>query len=205
MFTDPVQNHLNQWGSVIFFIVLYASVLFLAPFYRKVDKKPATAYLAFVTAFAVEMHGIPFSMYLISAVIGKALPDGILWGHTLNQYIGFWGMYINIVLSVTGVIIIASGWRLIHKHYWSKEKGQGCLVTEGVYKYIRHPQYTGFFLLTLGMTIEWASLALLLMLPVVFVMYCRLAKKEEADMIAEFGDAYRDYMKNTKRFIPFVI
>jgi protein-S-isoprenylcysteine O-methyltransferase Ste14 len=205
MFTDSVQNHLNQWGAVIFFILLYASVLFLAPFYKKVDKKPSTAYLAFVIAFAVEMHGIPFSMYLISAVIGKTLPDGILWGHTLNQYIGFWGMYINIALSVVAVILIAIGWRQIHKHYWSKEKGQGELVTKGIYKYIRHPQYTGFFLLTLGMTIEWASLALLLMLPVVFIMYCRLAKKEEADMIAEFGDAYRDYMKATKRFIPFII
>jgi protein-S-isoprenylcysteine O-methyltransferase Ste14 len=42
------------------------------------------------------------------------------------------------------------------------------------------------------------------MWPVIFVIYYRLAKKEEQDMINEFGDEHRNYMKKTKRFIPFI-
>ena len=35
-------------------------------------------------------------------------------------------------------------------------------------------------------------------------MYVRLAKKEEKDMVEEFGSAYLDYMKRTKMFIPYI-
>lgn len=202
---ETLQSHFGQWFGVIFFIAVYASVLFFVPFYKKVDRKPTTAYLAFVVAFAIEMHGIPLSMYLISAIIGHTLPEGILWGHTLSSYIGYWGMYINISLFITAFIIIFLGWKSIYKNYWSMEKGTGKLVTTGIYRHIRHPQYTGFFLMTLGMTLEWATLPLLIMLPVVFYMYIRLAKREESDMIQEFGDEYIKYMKNSKRFIPFIV
>lgn len=43
------------------------------------------------------------------------------------------------------------------------------------------------------------------MWPFIACMYYKLAKKEEKDMIDEFGEEYIMYMKKTKRFIPFVI
>lgn len=55
------------------------------------------------------------------------------------------------------------------------------------------------------MILEWATLPMLVMWPFVALMYYRLAKKEEQDMISEFGDEYRIYMKRTKRFIPFIV
>lgn len=67
-------------------------------------------------------------------------------------------MYINIVLAIICVTMIVNGWYHIHKNYWAKEKGNGRLVTSGIYRYIRHPQYTGLMLLSLGMMIEWATL-----------------------------------------------
>lgn len=36
-------------------------------------------------------------------------------------------------------------------------------------------------------------------------MYVHLAKREEKDMLIEFGDEYREYMKITKMFIPFIV
>ena len=56
--------------------------------------------------------------------------------------------------------------------------------------------------MTLGMLFEWATLPLLIMYPILVILYLRLAKKEEADMLAEFGDAYHQYMKVTNRFLP---
>lgn len=201
---ETLQGHFHQWGAVIFFTIVYGLALLFVPLYKKSNRKPATAYMAFVLAFAVEMHGIPMSMMLISWVIGKNLPEGVLWGHTLFRQVGYLGMYINIVLAVIALIIIANGWYNIYHKYWSKETGKGRVVSTGIYKYIRHPQYAGFMLLTTGMLIEWATLPMLLMWPFMAVMYYRLAKREERDMTEEFGEEYVMYMKRTKRFIPFV-
>jgi len=202
---ETLSGHFNQWWAAAIFVVIYGSILFFIPFYKKMEKKPARVYIAFILAFAIEMHGIPFSMYIISMVIGKNLPNGILWGHTLFNSIGFLGMYINIVLTLIGFVIIGNGWYNIYHKYWSKEDGEGKIVKSGVYKYIRHPQYLGLFLLSTGMLIEWMTLALLLIYPVIIYMYYRLAKKEETDMIDEFGEQYTKYMKETKMFIPGVI
>lgn len=202
---ETLQGHYHQWGGVLFFVVIYSLALLFVPFYRKMDRKPATAYIAFVLAFAIEMHGIPMSMYLISWIIGKNLPEGVLWGHTLFTKIGYAGMYLNIVFAIIAIILIGNGWYNIYHKYWIKESGKGRVVKTGVYKYIRHPQYTGFMLLTIGMIFEWATLPMLIMWPFIVWMYYRLAKKEEKDMIEEFGEEYITYMKETKRFIPFVI
>ena len=201
---DPVQNHFGNWWGVAFFIVLYGVVLFFLPFYRKMDKKPRGTYLAFVIAFAIEMHGIPFSMYVISWIFGRSLPDGVLWGHTLTGSFGHLGMVIGAALGVAGLMMILAGWRTIYKAYWSKDRGEGKLVNTGIYRFIRHPQYTGLMMMSLGMILDWATLPMLILFPVMAVVYYRLAKREENDMIAEFGDEYRAYMLKTRRFIPYV-
>lgn len=202
---ETLESHFHNWFGVVFFIVLYSIVLLFVPFYKKMGTKPRGAYIAFIIAFAIEMHGIPFSMYLISWIIGKNLPEGILWGHTLFPTIGYLGMYINIGCAIAALILIGNGWYNIYKKYWSKETGTGRLVTSGIYKYIRHPQYTGLLLLSLGMLIEWVTLPMLILFPVMVGMYWRLAKREEKDMIREFGDDYKCYMAKTKMFIPFIV
>lgn len=202
---DTLESHFHNWFGVLFFVVLYSIVLLFIPFYKKMDTKPRGAYIAFIIAFAIEMHGIPFSMYLISWIIGKNLPEGILWGHTLFSSIGYLGMYINIGCAIVALFLILNGWYNIYKKYWSKETGSGKLVTTGVYKFIRHPQYTGLLLLSLGMMIEWATLPMLIMYPIMVLVYVRLAKREEKDMISEFGEEYKQYMTRTKMFIPFVV
>lgn len=202
---ETLQSHFHQWGAVVFFVIAYAVALLFIPFYKKMDRKPATAYMAFILAFAIEMHGIPMSMYFISWLIGHNLPEGILWGHTLADKIGYWGMYINICLVLVALTLIVSGWYNIYHKYWSRESGRGRVVKDGVYRYIRHPQYTGFMLLTLGTIIEWATLPTLLMWPLLGLIYYRLAKREEHDMLQEFGEEYTMYMKKTRMFIPFVV
>jgi protein-S-isoprenylcysteine O-methyltransferase Ste14 len=199
---DPVQDHFGNWLSVGLWIVLYAVALLFIPFYKKSERKPATAYLAFVVAYALEMFGVPMSMYVIGWLFGRSLPDGILWGHTLNQYIGLWGMYIGMAVSLLGLLLVIVGWRTIYKQYWSKPEGQGQLVTSGVYAYIRHPQYTGFMLITLGMMFEWVTLPMLIMWPLLGILYYRLARKEERDMELEFGREYLTYKARTGMFLP---
>lgn len=135
-------------------------------------------------------------------MFGSKIPEGVFWGHTLFQWIGHTGMYIGTVLILTGIVLVIMGWSVIYKRYWSKEAGEGELVTQGIYRWIRHPQYTGFMLVTLGMLLDWATLPMAIMWPIMAVLYYRLARKEESEMSGQFGEAYRRYQKHTGMFLP---
>lgn len=200
---ETTWNHYGQWAAVVVFIVLYGIMLAFVPFYRKSQLKPSGAYLAFVVAFALEMFGVPLSMFFVAWAFGVTLPEGVLWGHTLTRYVGNLGVYLAIGLTLTGILLIIAGWSQVYRRYWRRKTGQGQLVTGGVYQYMRHPQYTGFMLITIGMVFEWATIPLLLMWPVLALVYYRLARREEAGMEREFGDAYREYKMRTPMFFPF--
>lgn len=202
MSIDPAMNHFGEWWAAALWVALFGVFLLFTPFYKKSGVKPKGAFLAFVLALALEMFGVPLSMYALSGVLGHYLPDGVLWGHTLVGYVGLLGTNIAIVLYLTGAALIIAGWRAIYRDYWSKDRGEGTLVTSGIYRFIRHPQYTGFACFTIGMMFEWATLPMLLMWPVLAVIYYRLARREEADMRAEFGTAYDDYAARTGMFLP---
>jgi protein-S-isoprenylcysteine O-methyltransferase Ste14 len=199
---DPALNHFGRWWAVALFVLLYGVFIAFLPFYKKSQVRPSGVYLAFVVAFALEMFGVPMSMYILTWVLGFTLPDGILWGHTLIGYFGLSLTNIGVAIQVIGALTVILGWKEIYRQYWSKERGHGQLVTRGIYRYIRHPQYTGFMLVTLGMIFEWATLPLLIMWPILMMVYYRLARKEEQDMEKEFGDAYVEYKRRTGMFLP---
>jgi protein-S-isoprenylcysteine O-methyltransferase Ste14 len=79
------------------------------------------------------------------------------------------------------------------------------LVQTGVYRLVRHPMYSSFFLL---------GLAQLLLLPNwvgggagvagAFILYVFRFRREETMMVENFGDEYRVYMRQTKRLVPWV-
>jgi protein-S-isoprenylcysteine O-methyltransferase Ste14 len=79
------------------------------------------------------------------------------------------------------------------------------LVTIGAYRYIRHPLYSSLLLLAWGIYFKHPSLlgALLALLSTVFLF--ATAQAEEVEDIKFFGVAYRDYMKKSKMFIPFIV
>ena len=79
------------------------------------------------------------------------------------------------------------------------------LVKAGPYRWSRHPSYTGALLAFLGLGLcldNWASLAALLV-PVSVVFWWRM-RIEEAALLETFGERYRDYMRRTRRLIPFI-
>ncbi len=199
---DEILSHYHQWGGVVVFALVGLLFLAFVPFYRKSQRKPAGVYAAFVVAFALEMFGVPMSVYLVTWVFGFTLPEGILWGHTLYDYIGYWGMYMGGTFMLVGITLVVLGWSVIFRRYWRHEEGSGELVTSGVYRYIRHPQYTGFLLVTLGMLLEWATIPLLVMWPILALLYYRLARKEEGYMLEQFGQTYADYRSETGMFLP---
>lgn len=192
----------GNWMGVVTWVVLFASFIVFLPFNKKSTIKPTSTFVAFIVASAFEMFGIPLSAYFLTWAFGINVPKGFLWGHTLENYIGYWGMYIGVAINAIGGLLIVRGWKVIYNEYWSKDEGEGKLVTDGVYSHMRHPQYTGFLLMTFGLLVHWATLPLLIMWPLLVRQYIGLAKKEEEEMIANFGQEYVDYMERTPRFIP---
>jgi len=99
------------------------------------------------------------------------------------------------VLIFSGLIIIAVGWKGIHS-------GKGELVTDGIYRFVRHPQYTGFSFMIIGFLIQWPTIITLIMAPILMIMYAKLARKEEKKMVALFGDEYIKYCEKVPAFFP---
>jgi protein-S-isoprenylcysteine O-methyltransferase Ste14 len=76
------------------------------------------------------------------------------------------------------------------------------LVTNGIYRYVRHPLYTigSSFIISFGLMADNWFIAVLGILALI-AMAIR-TPKEEANLIEKFGDEYREYMKRTGRFLP---
>jgi protein-S-isoprenylcysteine O-methyltransferase Ste14 len=82
---------------------------------------------------------------------------------------------------------------------------QHALVKTGIYRLIRHPMYSSFFLLGLAQLLllpNWlAGLAGVVGAAILFAFRVR---REERMMLESFGDDYRSYMSQTKRIVPWV-
>lgn len=79
------------------------------------------------------------------------------------------------------------------------------LVTTGAFRYIRHPMYTALLCLAWGVFLQRLSwLGLLLVLASTALIFAT-ALREEKECLAHFGDAYRHYMRRTRRFVPFLV
>ncbi len=76
------------------------------------------------------------------------------------------------------------------------------LVTAGPYRYVRHPFYCAFILAVLANTVVAANWFLLATSGTAWLVIVYRTKKEEENLVARFGDDYRDYMARTRRFIP---
>jgi protein-S-isoprenylcysteine O-methyltransferase Ste14 len=78
------------------------------------------------------------------------------------------------------------------------------LVTDGVYRYIRHPLYSSLLLLNWGIFFKapsWIGLALAAAASLLLVT---TARADEAECVACFGKQYRAYMQHTRMFIPYI-
>ncbi len=78
------------------------------------------------------------------------------------------------------------------------------LVTTGVYKLIRHPMYTSLLLLAWGVFLKRPSWEAAGLAALATGFLHATATFEERENTEYFGPAYRVYMQNTKRFIPFI-
>jgi len=172
------------------------------------DWRSFSAFSAFIVALFVEMYGFPLTIYLLSGWLVRKYP-GVDFlshnaGHLLNTLIG-WNIdphfdplhILSNLLIFGGFILLSASWKVLYE-----AQRAGRLATSGPYAYVRHPQYDGFILIMLGFLFQWPTLITLIMFPILLVMYVRLARREEREVLAAFGDSYAVYLRMTPAFLP---
>lgn len=79
------------------------------------------------------------------------------------------------------------------------------LVTDGPYRFVRHPVYCGLFLGVLGWFLMWGGTHSTFLLPVLYLMLRIESRLEEKQLEKKFGDQYVAYRKKTPAFFPVIL
>ena len=103
------------------------------------------------------------------------------------------------ILSVIAIYLIRSG-HVVVKH----EERPESLVTNGAFRYVRHPLYLGSILFYLGLSVSTASLFSLGLVLVIFLFYNHIASYEEKLLEDRFHEEYRNYKIRTGKWVPLI-
>lgn len=117
-------------------------------------------------------------------------------------------------MMVAGALVFAAALALFYRTHrelgrnWSQTlevRATHTLVTEGLYRYVRHPMYSAFWLWAIAQALllpNWvAGLSGIVGWGILF--FCRVGREERL-MLDVFGDAYRAYMERTARVVPWI-
>jgi protein-S-isoprenylcysteine O-methyltransferase Ste14 len=113
---------------------------------------------------------------------------------------------IGLVMVVAGMVIRFVAIATLKRNFSGalRIRADHTLVKNGIYKWVRHPAYLGAILLFAGIPVMLSSLlGFLVMLLLVPYLLHRI-KLEEKMMIERFGKEYEDYMRSSRRLVPFV-
>lgn len=157
---------------------------------------------AFIIAFYAEMYGFPLTIYFLARFFGLDLAwrdGGNLWAQLFGTPLAhIVAMVFGYIIVFAGATLVAEGWRTVHR-----ARREDRLATDGVYMKVRHPQYTGLFMIIFGEGIvHWPTIVSVAALPVIVGAYALLARTEERQMLEKFGDEYRHYQRRVPMFIP---
>jgi protein-S-isoprenylcysteine O-methyltransferase Ste14 len=139
-------------------------------------------------------------------------------------FIAFLGAYVKawafpqswkMPLFVVGVLLIVLGsllrrycWRTLGEYFTGdvKARTDQPVITTGPYRWVRHPSYTAGMIMFIGIGLalgSWFSFALLTIATIATYSY-RVAVEERV-LLETIGEPYGSYMKQRKRFIPYIV
>jgi protein-S-isoprenylcysteine O-methyltransferase Ste14 len=114
---------------------------------------------------------------------------------------------IGLLVLLSGTLIRRHCWRMLGQHFTGDVKvaSDQPVIDRGAYRWVRHPSYTGGILMYLGTGIALTNWLSALIISVAgAVRYAYRVRVEEQALQANLDGRYQEYMKRTKRFVPFV-
>ena len=146
-------------------------------------------------------HGI-FRFFAFESILVLILLNCPVWFNdpfSLHQIISW-------ILLILSILVAVIGFQTFYSRGKPKDQMEDTsrLITTSLYKYIRHPLYLSLILVGFGVLAKNCGYLQWLFAVINFVAIILTAKAEEKEMMVKFGDDYREYMKRTKMFVPFV-
>lgn len=150
-----------------------------------------------------KLHTMPIIVLVFLVIIAVTFTDFFLHPRVANILL----LSLGVFLSIIGIII-----RLVAQANLGKNFSYEAviytdheLVKTGIHKYVRHPMYTGLFLLVVGLLIAMQSyIGLIVAVATLIPLGIYRISVEEKILKKKFGEEYIEYMKSTKRLVPFV-
>ncbi len=137
------------------------------------------------------------AFYENKLLISSILP---FWDSLIVSYIGF------VIYLSAGIFVIVG--RVQLGKFGSGElitEKDHKLYTEGVYKYIRNPMYSGALIAVIGFGLVFRSIITLLFISIFYFIVFKMRIDEEERLLYEaFGEEFADYKKKSKKLIPFI-
>ena len=175
------------WSAVAFYVIIGFEFLYMA--------SPFAVYFYSVYAPALNFFNDNAALSWLNSFF---LPHAVV--STSSAFINALTAA-GTVLAITGFLAFVVGACQV---YYSKLARKG-VVTGGIYNIVRHPQYTSFIVCSLGLLIMWPRFIGAIMFVTMVFAYYLLAKVEEKECAAKFGQSYIDYKNKTSMFFPFRI
>lgn len=180
---------MSRWGRLVpgaafvfYLLIALEAVIMITPF--------TMYFYALYAPVLTRLEGSPWTAWLTAFF----LPHITYTGAPLLTALAWLG---PILLTLgLGIFLVCAG-----QVYSAKLLRRG-VVSGGLYRRIRHPQYLGLGLAGLGLLLYWPRFIILLLYLSMLFVYFLLARHEEARMEARFGEAYRWYQAATWMFLP---
>jgi len=148
--------------------------------------------------------------FIIPTTVLWVLSIGVsTWDYTIKHGMTYRFNSMNLfglLLFIVGVAIRIIGKITLGKYYsyGLTIKPDHDLVTHGIYRYVRHPIILAAIIYSMAIPLVFSSLyGFVIMLGLVPFMVYRIGI-EERMLLEHFGDEYREYIKRTKKMIPFI-
>ncbi len=120
---------------------------------------------------------------------------------TVDHTINLANMMIGIPLLVLGAWLAISGLKEVTLRAAEIHRTER-IVKSGVYSVVRHPQYVGGLLAHIGISFLLSAVYSLLFTPLMIAIIYLISRKEEEELVKEFGQEYQDYKEKVPMLAP---
>jgi protein-S-isoprenylcysteine O-methyltransferase Ste14 len=115
-----------------------------------------------------------------------------------------WLRWAGVGVGIAGAVLLAWTFRTLGRNLTDTvvTRRTASLVTNGPYRWVRHPFYVSFLLVALANALVAANWFIAVTGIGVFALLAIRSRIEERNLIARFGRDYEEYMQRTARFVP---